>query len=78
METLKLLNREEVARTVDVHPMTITRWVKRGEFPPPVAGGYWTQAVIEAWQDEYAKAARRMARRRIANILQQERTSAPE
>jgi excisionase family DNA binding protein len=42
----------QVARLLSVHPRTVTRWVKRGQFPPPYRTGgtlRWDSSTLRAW-----------------------------
>jgi excisionase family DNA binding protein len=45
----------ELRRRLGVHPITLWRWVKRGEFPAPRHLGntrarFWSRAEVEAWE----------------------------
>lgn len=50
----RLLKLVEVVRETSLHPATIYRRMKRGEFPRnyPIGGGrkVWTEREIEAWK----------------------------
>lgn len=52
-ETLEMVNIDRVARSFDVHPITIKRRVAAGEFPPPIKVGprldRWHKLTLEKW-----------------------------
>lgn len=38
---IELMKIGDVARTFSVHRETVRRWVRRGEFPPPIKVGHF-------------------------------------
>lgn len=50
-----LIRPAAVARMCGVNPSTLYRWVKRGDFPPPIRAGRntsgWWASTVQGWQD---------------------------
>lgn len=57
---IELMKIGDVARTFSVHVETIRRWVRRGEFPPPIKVGHfvrWRISDIDAFLEKRRKTA---------------------
>lgn len=52
---MKLMKIKEVAETISVHPQTVRRMVRRGDFPAPthqvtrLRGNRWSEDAVRAW-----------------------------
>ena len=57
--TTPLMRIDEVARLVAVHPRTVQRWVRDGEFPRPIKlpGGQvrWQREAVDRWLAQRAR-----------------------
>jgi prophage regulatory protein len=57
----------ELKHRLGIHPVTLWRWVKRGQFPAPRHLGntrsrFWSRAEVEEWEArQLAQAAGRVA-----------------
>ncbi len=53
MTTGRLLRKSEVTERLGITGMTLYRWVKKGEFPPPLRLGErttrWPESEIDEW-----------------------------
>ena len=57
---IELMKIGDVARTFSVHRETVRRWVRRGEFPPPIKVGHfvrWRISDIDAFLEKRRKTA---------------------
>ena len=55
--TEKLLTIQEAAAYLDIHPITLYKWVKAGKIPAAKLGKNWRfkKAKLEAWVDKHTK-----------------------
>jgi excisionase family DNA binding protein len=53
----KLLTIYEAAEYLDIHPMTLYRWVRKGKMPAAKLGKNWRfkRVMLEAWVDKHIK-----------------------
>ena len=57
---IELMKIGDVARTFSVHRETVRRWVRRGEFPPPIKVGHfirWRVSDIDSFLEKRKKTA---------------------
>lgn len=60
--TVARLSPSQVAILLGISERSLTRWVKEGRFPKPVAWGkarHWEQPVVEAWMAAAKEASQR-------------------
>lgn len=55
--TEKLLTIQEAAKYLDIHPITLYKWVKKNKIPAAKLGKNWRfrKATLEAWIDKHTK-----------------------
>jgi predicted DNA-binding transcriptional regulator AlpA len=55
-DPMRMLRVSRVAELLGVHPMSVWRWVRRGEFPRPIKLAphvtAWRASDVAAWLDE--------------------------